>query len=78
MATKVPFLNWFENWCFYYLARSPRVGTIQVRWRHTPATFIVRDLNDPCVEKISDDEMTPASFDLERIFHMPSYGETDG
>ena len=46
MATKVPFLNWFENWCFYYLARSPRVGTIQVRWRYTPATFIVRDLND--------------------------------
>ena len=78
MAIKVPFLNWLENWCFNYLARSPRVGTIQVRWRHTPATFIIRDLNDPFVEKMSDDEMTPASFDLERIFHMPSYGETDG
>jgi hypothetical protein len=77
MAARCPFLNRFENWCFWVLARSPRVGTIQVRFRGTPATYIVRDLNDPCVEPRHEQEMTPASFDLERIFHMPAHGEDE-
>ncbi len=75
MATKVPFLNWFENWCFGILARSKRVGTLQVRLRHTPVTYIVRDLNDPFAEGQRPDEMPPDHFNLERLFHMPSYGE---
>jgi hypothetical protein len=77
MAVKVPFLNRFENWCFNVLARSKRVGTIQVRLRHTPVTYIVRDLNDPCVEGQQPDEMAPDHFNLERLFHMPSYGEDE-
>jgi hypothetical protein len=75
MAVKVPFLNWFENWCFNVLARSKRVGTVSVRLRHTPVAFIVRDLNDPCIEVPQDDEMPPDHFNLERLFHLPSYGE---
>jgi hypothetical protein len=77
MAIKVPFLNWFENWCFRVLAKSPRVGTLQVRLRHTPVTYIIRDLNDPFREGQAPDEMPPDHFELERIFHMPSFGEDE-
>jgi hypothetical protein len=77
MAVKVPFLNWFENWCFNFLARSKRVGTIQVRLHRTPITFIVRDLNDPCVESQEPEELAPDHFNLERLFHLPAYGEDE-
>lgn len=77
MTVKAPFLNWFENWCFQYLARSPRVGTIQVRQRFSPITFIIRDLNDPFVEPRQDEELPPNSFNLERLFHMPAFGEDE-
>lgn len=77
MKVYAPFLNWIENRALSILANSPRVGTIQVRMRGTPVSYIVRDQNDPCREGKSEDELMPDAFNLERIFHQPSYGEEE-
>ena len=77
MKVYAPFLNWIENRALSILANSPRVGTIQVRMRNTPISYIVRDQNDPCREGKSEDELMPDAFNLERIFHQPSYGEEE-
>jgi hypothetical protein len=45
--------------------------------RGTPVSYIVRDQNDPCREGKSEDELMPDAFNLERIFHQPSYGEEE-
>ena len=77
MKVRAPFLNWLENKALAILAHSPRVGTLQVRLRGTPLTYIVRDYNDPCCEGRSASEVAPAAFDLERMFHEPAYGEEE-
>lgn len=77
MKVHAPFLNWIENRALSILANSPRVGTIQVRMRGTPVSYIVRDQNDPCREGKSEDELMPDAFNLERIYHQPSYGEEE-
>lgn len=77
MKVYAPFLNWIENRALSILANSPRVGTIQVRMRGTPVSYIVRDQNDPCREGRSEDELMPDAFNLERIYHQPSYGEEE-
>ena len=77
MKVHAPFLNWLENRALSILANSPRVGTIQVRMRGTPVSYIVRDQNDPCREGKSEDELMPDAFNLERIYHQPSYGEEE-
>lgn len=77
MKVYAPFLNWIENRALSILANSPRVGTIQVRMRGTPVSYIVRDQNDPCPEGRSEDELMPDAFNLERIYHQPSYGEEE-
>ena len=77
MKVYAPFLNWIENRALSILANSPRVGTIQVRMRGTPVSYIVRDQNDPCREGRTQDELMPDAFNLERIYHQPSYGEEE-
>ena len=77
MKVHAPFLNWIENRALSILANSPRVGTIQVRMRGTPVSYIVRDQNDPCHEGRAQDELMPDAFNLERIYHQPSYGEEE-
>jgi hypothetical protein len=37
----------------------------------------VRDHHDPHCEPITEDELMPDAFNLERIFHQPSYGEDE-
>lgn len=77
MRVTAPFLNWLENRALSLLANSPRVGTIQIRMRGSLLTFIVRDYNDPCCEGRSQEEIMPDAFNLERIFHQPSFGEEE-
>ena len=77
MKVTAPFLNWIENRALNILAKSPRVGTIQVRMRGSLITYIVRDHHDPHCEPRTEDELMPDAFNLERIFHQPSYGEDE-
>ena len=77
MTVTAPFLNWLENRALNFLANSPRVGTIQIRMRGSLLTYIVRDYNDPFCEGRTDEEFVPDAFNLERIFHQPSYGEEE-
>ena len=77
MKVTAPFLNWIENRALNILANSPRVGTIQVRMRGSLMTYIVRDHHDPHCEPRTEDELMPDAFNLERIFHQPSYGEDE-
>jgi hypothetical protein len=77
MKVTAPFLNWIENRALNILANSPRVGTIQVRMRGSLITYIVRDHHNPHCEPKTEDELMPDAFNLERIFHQPSYGEDE-
>jgi len=67
-------LKWFERLAAWILMRSPRIGLLVIKAHSSRMVYFVQDPTD----RVGiDDELEPLSMQFERIFHQPSYGETE-
>ena len=73
----LPDLNWFERWALRTLVRSPRVGMLVVKQFGSPLLYVARDRGDLVMPAEFNDSPEPASMQLERLYHAPSYGEDE-
>jgi hypothetical protein len=73
----LPGLSLIERLALRILCRSPRTSLVVVKERHWPAVFVASDPRDPIAAHVTQGEPEPASMQLERIFHQPSYGEEE-
>lgn len=71
------FLSWLENLALWILWRSPRTGLIIVRQFGTGLTWYCQAPNEQLPHWLVPDDQLPDHFDLERMYHMPSYGEEE-
>lgn len=71
----LPGLNLLERLALRILVRSPRTSLVVVKERLWPAVFVAADQSDDVAAYVTDGNPEPASMQLERIFHQPSYGE---
>jgi len=73
----LPSLNLLERLALWVLVRSRRTSLVVVKELHWPALFVAADSRDPVAAHVTSGEREPASMQLERIFHQPSYGEME-
>jgi len=66
-----------ERLALRVLCRSPRTSLVVVKERDYPAVFFAADPRDAVAEFVTAGQPEPASMQLERIFHQPSYGEDE-
>jgi hypothetical protein len=72
-----PGLNWIERWAVRTLTRSPRVGMLVVKEFGSPLLYVARDRGDLVMPQEFDEPSEPAAHQFERMFHAPSYGESE-
>lgn len=72
-----PELNWIERLAVRILVRSPRVGMLVVKEFGTPLLYVARDRDDLVMPPEFGEPSEPASMQLERLYHAPSYGEDE-
>jgi len=72
-----PSLNWIERWAVRTLVRSPQVGMLVVKEFGSPLLFVARDRDDLVMPAEFGEPTEPASMQLERLYHAPSYGEDE-
>ena len=73
-----PFLSWLENAAIRFLISSPRISMVHVTQHGTMAVYGVKDRDDPTNAGIWETDNTePASMQLERLYHAPSFGRKD-
>lgn len=70
-------LSWLERWALRILVRSPNTSLVVVKEHLNPDVFVAADPRDPVAVYVTrgQDESEPASMQLERLFHLPAYGE---
>jgi hypothetical protein len=73
----LPGLSLLERLALWLLVRSPRTSMVVVKEMHWPTVFVAANPADPVAAHVTGGEPEPASMTLERIFHQPSYGETE-
>jgi hypothetical protein len=73
----LPGLTLIERLALRILCRSPRTSLVVVKERDFPAVFVAADPSDATAGFVTDGQAEPASMQLERIFHQPSYGEEE-
>jgi hypothetical protein len=74
------FLNWLENCAVRFLLSSPRVGFVAIKHYGYDYLYVVQDPTDPQVAAIMEqfiEPPEPLSMQLERLYHEPSYGESE-
>ena len=77
---RAPFLNWLENCAVRFLLSSPRVGFVAIKHYGYDYLYVVQDPTDPEVAAIMEqfiEPPQPLSMQLERLYHEPSYGESE-
>lgn len=67
-------LNWIERIALRILCQSERVGLLVIKRHGSRMVFIVRDQTDP-IDITEANE--PITMQLERLYHQPSFGETE-
>jgi hypothetical protein len=77
MMPYLPGLSLIERFALWILVRSPRTSLVVVKELHWPAVFTAANPEDPLAAHVTGGEPEPASMQLERIFHQPSYGEEE-
>lgn len=75
-------LNLIERWALRILHRSPRMGLVIAKPYKEPAiSWSVAEDDDEAVaiamDVVDAPELEPISYRLERIFHLPAYGEDE-
>lgn len=78
----LPELSWLERWALRILHRSPRIGLVIVKPYLEPAlSWSVASDDEEAVQIASEivdaPELEPPSLRLERIYHLPAYGEDE-
>lgn len=75
----LPNLTWTERLAIWVLHRSPRIGLLVVKDRFWPQVFFSADMTDPTARFVTDGltEPEPTSLVLERLYHLPAYGEPE-
>ncbi len=73
----LPGLTLIERLALRILCRSPRTSLVVLKERAFPAVFVSADPSDATASFVTDGHAEPASMQLERIFHQPSYGEDE-
>ncbi len=73
----LPGLNLLERAALWVLVRSPRTSLVVVKELHWPTVFVAANPADPVAAHVTAGEPEPASMTLERLFHLPSYGEKE-
>lgn len=73
----LPGLTLIERLALRILCRSPRTSLIVVKERDFPAVFVAADPRDSVADFVTAGQPEPASMQLERIYHQPSYGEQE-
>lgn len=70
-------LSWLERWALHILVRSPRTSLVVVKEHISPDVYVAADPRDPVAVYVTrgQGEPEPASMQLERLFHLPAYGE---
>lgn len=75
-----PFLRWYENLALWVLWRSPRLGMVATRSYGSGTMWYYQNPREHQAWWLSEDmldEDLPVSFELERMYHMPSYGDQE-
>lgn len=73
----LPGLSLIERLALWILVRSPRTSLVVVKERLWPVVFAAADTSDETAAFVTNGHSEPASMQLERIFHQPSYGEEE-
>lgn len=73
----LPSLTLVERLALWILVRSPRTSLVVVKERLWPTVFAAADPSDDTAAYVTNGHAMPASMQLERIFHQPSYGEDE-
>lgn len=75
-------VNWLERWAIRILHRSPRVSMLVIKGPGDPeVAWSVSQDDAAAIELLENmldvDELEPPSMLLERLYHLPSYGEDE-
>lgn len=71
----LPGLTLLERLALWVLVRSPRTSLVVVKERLWPLVFAAADPTDETAAYVTNGHREPESMQLERIYHLPSYGE---
>jgi hypothetical protein len=72
-------LTFWERLAVALLVRSPRTSLLVVKERDTSIVFVSADRTDPVASYVVSglQNPDPACMVLERIYHLPSFGEAE-
>lgn len=75
----LPNISLLERLAIWVLCRSPRVSLLVVKDRYWPDVFFAADVTDPAAAFVAAgmNEPDPPSMVLERMYHMPAYGDLE-
>lgn len=75
----LPNLSMLERLAIWVLCHSPRVSLLVVKDRFWPEVFFAADTTDPAAAFVAAgmNEPDPPSMVLERLYHMPAYGDLE-
>lgn len=76
----LPGLNWIEQLALRVLHCSPRVGLLIIKRYQTGLVTYSVSRNDAQAVQLAQamfDEIEPPSLQLERLYHLPAYGEQE-
>lgn len=75
----LPNISLLERLAIWVLCRSPRVSLLVVKDRYWPEMFFAADTTDPAAAFVAAgmNEPDPPSMVLERLYHMPAYGDLE-
>ena len=75
----LPNLALLERLAIWVLHNNPRVSLLVVKDRFWPQVFFSADTTDPTAAFVAKgmDEPDPPSMVLERLYHLPAYGERE-
>lgn len=75
----LPNISLLERLAIWVLCRSPRVSLLVVKDRYWPEVFFAADTTDPAAAFVAAgmNEPDPPSMVLERLYHMPAYGDLE-
>ena len=71
----LPVLNLLERLALRILVKSPRTSLVIFKELDWPSIFVAANGDDPMLADPAEHE--PASMQLERLYHAPSYGEEE-
>jgi len=73
----LPSLSLLERLALRILVRSRRTSLVVVKERVRSVVFVSADPSDEIACFVTNGRMEPLSMQFERLYHQPSYGESE-